>query len=75
MAQVTQPPPPPPAPPSKERRPAPADSVIASLNYAFEGVIYALRTQRNMRIHFVAAGVALRGADSRSASRAASCWR
>ncbi|MDX6376561.1 MAG: diacylglycerol kinase [Gaiellaceae bacterium] len=59
MAQVTQTPPPPPAPPSKERRPAPASSVVASLNYAFEGVIYALRTQRNMRVHFVASAVAL----------------
>ena len=58
MAQVTQQPPPP-APPSKERRPEPGSSVIASLNYAFEGVIYALRTQRNMRIHFGAAAAAL----------------
>src|ERR671930_653422 len=32
--------------------------VFQSFNYAFEGVIHALRTQRNMRIHFaVAAGV------------------
>ena len=55
---MTQPPPPP-APPSRERRPEPGSSVIASLNYAFEGVIYALRTQRNMRIHFAAAAAAL----------------
>ena len=75
MAQVTQPPPPPPAPPSKERRPAPANSVIASLNYAFEGVIYALRTQRNMRIHFAAAGRRADRGPRASASRAASCWR
>jgi diacylglycerol kinase (ATP) len=33
-------------------------AVFQSFNYAFEGVIHALRTQRNMRIHFaVAAGV------------------
>jgi diacylglycerol kinase (ATP) len=33
-------------------------SVLQSFNYAFEGVIHVLRTQRNMRIHFaIAAGV------------------
>jgi diacylglycerol kinase (ATP) len=33
-------------------------SLLASFNYAFEGVIHVLRTQRNMRIHFmIAAGV------------------
>jgi diacylglycerol kinase (ATP) len=32
--------------------------VLQSMNYAFEGVIHVLRTQRNMRIHFaIAAGV------------------
>jgi diacylglycerol kinase (ATP) len=32
--------------------------VFQSFNYAFEGVIHVLRTQRNMRIHFaIAAGV------------------
>jgi diacylglycerol kinase (ATP) len=32
--------------------------ILQSFNYAFEGVIHALRTQRNMRIHFaIAAGV------------------
>jgi diacylglycerol kinase (ATP) len=35
-----------------------APSVIHSFNFAFEGVIHVLRTQRNMRIHFgVAAAV------------------
>ena len=34
-------------------------SVIRSFNYAFEGVIWALRTQRNMRIHFGIAIVVL----------------
>ena len=30
-------------------------SLIESFNYAFEGIIHVLRTQRNMRIHFVVA--------------------
>ncbi|TMK80406.1 MAG: phosphatase PAP2 family protein [Actinobacteria bacterium] len=35
-----------------------APSVLESFNYAFEGVIHVLRTQRNMRFHFaIAAGV------------------
>src|SRR4051812_17781487 len=33
-------------------------AIFRSFNYAFEGVIHVLRTQRNMRIHFaIAAGV------------------
>ena len=28
--------------------------LIDSFNYAIDGILYALRTQRNMRIHFVA---------------------
>ncbi len=33
-------------------------SILDSFNYAFEGIIHVLRTQRNMRIHFaIAAGV------------------
>jgi diacylglycerol kinase (ATP) len=39
------------------QRPSPA--VIQSLNYAFEGVIHVLRTQRNMRIHFAIAAAVL----------------
>jgi diacylglycerol kinase (ATP) len=39
-------------------RPGRAPSLLDSFNYAFEGIIHVLRTQRNMRIHFmVAAGV------------------
>lgn len=35
-------------------------SVFESFNYAFEGIVHVLRTQRNMRIHFlVAIGVLL----------------
>ena len=32
-----------------------AKSLIDSLNYAFEGIIHGLKTQRNMRIHFLVA--------------------
>ena len=35
-------------------------TIVDSFNYAFEGVVHVLRTQRNMRIHFaIAAGVLL----------------
>jgi diacylglycerol kinase (ATP) len=33
--------------------------VFQSFNYAFEGVLHALRTQRNMRIHFAVAAAVL----------------
>jgi len=36
-----------------------APSLIESFNYAFEGIIHVLRTQRNMRIHFGVAIVVL----------------
>jgi diacylglycerol kinase (ATP) len=32
-----------------------AASVVTSFNYAFEGIIYVVRTQRNMRVHFAVA--------------------
>jgi diacylglycerol kinase (ATP) len=32
-----------------------APSLLDSFNYAFEGIIHVLRTQRNLRIHFLAA--------------------
>ena len=39
-------------------RPGRPPTILDSFNYAFEGIIHVLRTQRNMRIHFmVAAGV------------------
>jgi diacylglycerol kinase (ATP) len=50
---------------SRSQGPAPTGprrsttSIIQSLNYAFEGVIWTLRTQRNMRIHFAIATVVL----------------
>ncbi len=34
-------------------------SLLWSFNYAIEGIVYALRTQRNMRLHALAAGVVL----------------
>lgn len=34
-------------------------TLIQSFNYAIDGLIYVLRTQRNMRIHFAASAVAL----------------
>jgi diacylglycerol kinase (ATP) len=37
-------------------------SLVESFNYAFEGIIHVLRTQRNMRIHFTLAVVVLVGA-------------
>jgi diacylglycerol kinase (ATP) len=39
------------------RQPAPgrAPTLLDSFNYAFEGIIHVLRTQRNLRIHFLAA--------------------
>ena len=36
-----------------------APTVFDSFNYAFEGIIHVLRTQRNMRIHFAVAFVVL----------------
>jgi len=43
--------------PRRSAPPAPgrAPSLLDSFNYAFEGIIHVLRTQRNLRIHFVAA--------------------
>src|SRR6201988_2072818 len=44
-------------PPRRPPPPAPgrAPSLLESFNYAFEGIIHVLRTQRNMRIHFAIA--------------------
>lgn len=36
-----------------------APSLLDSFNVAFEGIIHVLRTQRNMRIHFLAATIVL----------------
>jgi diacylglycerol kinase (ATP) len=38
--------------------PRPAQSLLESFNFAFEGIIHVLRTQRNLRLHFlIAVGV------------------
>lgn len=37
-------------------------SLLWSFNYAIEGIVYALRTQRNMRLHVIAAAVVLAAA-------------
>jgi len=52
-------------------RPAPgrAPSLLDSFNYAFEGVIHVLRTQRNLRIHFLAAVLVFGGAIAVGVSR------
>jgi diacylglycerol kinase (ATP) len=34
-------------------------TIFDSFNYAFEGLIHVLRTQRNMRVHFLVAGAVL----------------
>ena len=40
----------------------PRHTILQSFNFAFEGVIHVLRTQRNMRIHFAVAAIVLVGA-------------
>jgi len=55
----------PPEPPSVRRRapsPGRAPTVLDSFNYAFEGIIHVLRTQRNLRIHFAIAVVVIAAA-------------
>jgi diacylglycerol kinase (ATP) len=42
-------------------RPGRPPTVLDSFNYALEGIIHVLRTQRNMRIHFLAAATVLIG--------------
>src|SRR5690349_12009572 len=41
--------------PGSPPAPGRAPSLIDSFNYAFEGIIHVLRTQRNLRIHFLIA--------------------
>ena len=61
---------PPPVRDGRERRAAQrAASFPSALNYAFEGIIHVLRTQRNMRIHFALAFAALLGGLALGASR------
>jgi diacylglycerol kinase (ATP) len=44
-------------------------SILQSFNFAFEGIVHVLRTQRNMRIHFSIAVVVLVGALAIGVSR------
>jgi diacylglycerol kinase (ATP) len=46
-----------------------APPLLESFNFAFEGIIHVLRTQRNMRIHFLAAVVVLVAAVATGVSR------
>ncbi len=48
-----------PAPPPSPGR---APTLLDSFNYAFEGIIHVLRTQRNLRIHFLVATVVIAAA-------------
>ena len=55
--------------PSSPPAPGRAPSLIDSFNYALEGVIHVLRTQRNLRIHFLAAVLVFAGAVAVGVSR------
>jgi diacylglycerol kinase (ATP) len=46
-----------------------APSILDSFNFAFEGIIHVLRTQRNMRIHFAVAVAVLVAAVATGVSR------
>ncbi|MFL5947793.1 MAG: diacylglycerol kinase, partial [Gaiellaceae bacterium] len=46
-----------------------AQNLLESFNFAFEGIIHVLRTQRNMRIHFLAAVIVLVAAVAIGVSR------
>ena len=65
---VTTPPPrerPPQSPPAPGRAP----TLLDSFNYAFEGIIHVLRTQRNLRIHFGIAIVVIAAAGALGVGR------
>ena len=49
-------------------RPRKTPSILESFNFAFEGIIHVLRTQRNLRIHFVVAALVLVAACSRAST-------
>jgi diacylglycerol kinase (ATP) len=48
-----------PATPPEGDRGGPASNFLAALNYAFEGIIHVVRTERNMRVHIVGTTLAL----------------
>ncbi len=66
---VTTPPPRERAPQSPPPAPGRAPSLFDSFNYAFEGIIHVLRTQRNLRIHFVIAIVVIGAAGALGVGR------
>jgi diacylglycerol kinase (ATP) len=49
--------------------PGRAPTLLDSFNYAFEGIIHVLRTQRNLRLHFLAAIVVFAAAVAAGVSR------
>ncbi len=49
--------------------PGRAPTLLESFNYAFEGIIHVLRTQRNLRIHFAIAIVVIAAAAALSVQR------
>jgi diacylglycerol kinase (ATP) len=53
----------------RQLRPGRAPTLVDSFNYAFEGIIHVLRTQRNLRIHFLAAAGVLVAAVSIGVTR------
>jgi len=55
-------PPPPRRTPPPPAAPGRAPTLLDSFNYAFEGIIHVLRTQRNLRIHFAIAIVVIAAA-------------
>ncbi len=55
-----------PAPPPAPGR---APTLLDSFNYAFEGIIHVLRTQRNLRIHFLVAAVVIAAAAALGVTR------
>jgi diacylglycerol kinase (ATP) len=63
------------SPPPQQRRPTPppapgrAPTLLDSFNYAFEGIIHVLRTQRNLRIHFAIAIAVIAAAAALSVGR------
>ena len=50
-------------------RPRRPPSILESFNFAFEGIIHVLRTQRNMRIHFLIAALVLSPRSSPASTR------
>ena len=41
--------------PEADKKPAGSSNIVKSFDYALRGITYAIKTQRNMRIHFITA--------------------